>query len=181
MSIFDPYSRRWLAYWLRRVFLWFGSDRPRRMWAGGRTQDVHFSPKELLYLRCFEWSVEGDRLADVGAIGFPDQSVNREKFSRPGDALIPEPGNEKSCRWIYLGVVAFPVCAVPRTLEDKGEAICDCTVEHDPLDHNYAHSELRAYKGGKRITDKRDVPKIRRKQYRHRIMELARVVVRPLE
>jgi len=172
---------RWGRYWLRRVFRWQLRDRPRRMRPRGREPDPTFAPSELLYMRVRRCHVEGARLTDVSAIRFPDQSVNRSKYSKASDVLIPDPNHERSSRWIHLGVLGFPVEAVPACLTTNGHVVCDLRVEHDPLERNYAHSEIRAYRDGTRIREKKGIGRAHRKRYRLAIMEEARVVIDPLE
>jgi hypothetical protein len=40
---------------------------------------------------------------------------------------------------------------IPKTLISTGGVINDLTVEHDPFEENYSHSELRAYKDSIRV------------------------------
>lgn len=117
---------------------------------------------------------------DASLIRFPDQSVNRQKYSKPQDVLLPEAGNEKSKEWIYWGVFNFPVHTVLPSIEASGEVICTFRVEHDPVEHNYAHSEIRAYRQGQRIVDKKLISKEHRKQYRLAIMDKVVIVTEPL-
>lgn len=147
----------------------------------GRPPDPSFSPSELLYMRVRKCHVEDRRLTDVSAIRFPDQSVNRSKHSQASDVLIPEPGSEKSWQWILLGVLGFPVECVPACLQGNDHVVCDFRVEHDPLEHNYAHSEIRVYRDEKRVRDKKLIGKAHRKRYRLAIMEKTRVLIEPLE
>ena len=172
---------RWGCYWLRRVFCWQLRDRPRRMRRRGRAPDPTFAPSELLYMRARRCHVEDARLTDVSAIRFPDQSVNRSKYGEPSDVLIPDPVHEKSSRWIHLGVLEFPVEAVPACLTTNDHVACDFRVEHDPLERNYAHSEILAYRDGTRIRENKGIGKAHRKRYRLAIMDKARVVIEPLE
>jgi len=132
-------------------------------------------------MRVRKCHVEDRRLTDVSAIRFPDQSVNRSKYGEASDVLIPEPGREKSSRWIHLGVLGFPVECVPACLTANDQVVCDFRVEHDPLDHNYPHSEIRVYRDERRVRDKKGIGKAHRKRYRLAIMEKARVLIEPLE
>ncbi len=179
MGAFNPKSRRWIAYWLKRVFCWLGRERPRRLLRLGRPIDPRFGPDELLYMRWGRRHVKDARL-DASLIRFPDQSVNRQKHSKPLDVLLPEPCNENSKEWIYWGVFQFPIHAVLPCIEDGGEVICTFRVEHDPIEHNYAHSEIRVYREGQRIRDKKVITKEHRKQYRLAIMEKVVIVIEPL-
>jgi hypothetical protein len=122
----------------------------------------------------------------VAAIRFPDQSVNRQKYGKPLDVLVPLPrklaGSGRSREWLYHGVAAFPVGCVPAYLEDsRGEVICDFRVEHDPLEYNYAHAEIRAFIKGERLPDKKGVSPSDRKKFRMMVFEQVTVVVKPLK
>jgi hypothetical protein len=79
------------------------------------------------------------------AIKFPSWSVNREKYRRPADVLFPS--------WPDWGVAAFTVADVPAELRSEGGALFQFSVEHVPLEGNYAHSELRASKDGNPAKD----------------------------
>lgn len=181
MGAFDPKSRRWIAYWLKRVFCWLGRERPRRLLWRGRLIDPDFRPDEFLYMRWGNRHVKDGRL-DASVIRFPDQSVNRQKHSKPQDVLLREPCNENSKEWIYWGVFKFPVHAVLPSIEEDGEVICTFCVEHDPIDYNYAHCEIRAYRQGQRVTktQRNLISKPRRKRFRLAIMEQVAVVIEPL-
>lgn len=180
MGAFGPISRRRIAYWLRRTCCWVGKDRPGRMWRRGRAVDPEFAPEEFLYVRCRKCHVTNTRLTDVAAIRFPDQSVNRQKYSKPQDVLAPEPANENSKEWIYWGVAGFSVDSVPSSIVDDDRVICDFNVEHDPLEYNYAHSEIRVYVKGERVREKKRINRVRRKRFRLAIMDKAVVVLEPL-
>jgi len=173
--------RRSIAYWVRRGFAWRGRDRPHRMRRRRRAIDPAFAAEELLYMRWRNCHLTRGHL-DISVIGFPDQSVNREKYSKPGDVLIAEPGNKASGKWIYYGVLSFSVDSVPRCLQEGDRVVCELSVEHDPVEHNYAHSEIRAYIAGKRVTkeNRERIPKKVRKEYRLAIMNNMEIVSRPV-
>ena len=67
-------------------------------------------------------------------------------------------------------------------MKDGDRVICDFRVEHEPLEYNYAHSEIRVYRQGERITEatRKKIPKVERKRFRLAIMEEAEIVVDPL-
>lgn len=133
-------------------------------------------------MRCEKGHVANGRLKSVAAIKFPDQSVNRSRYSRPLDLLIPDPMFERSRKWLFLGVVKFAVGDVPAKMERNGSTLCEFRVEHDPQEKNYSHSELRVYKDGNRIrlADKNKISKQDRTNYRLEIMKAAVVVFEPL-
>ena len=132
-------------------------------------------------MRCRKQHVESGRLVDVAAIRFPDQSVNRSKYSRPYDVLLPETGNEASKQWIYFGALTFSVGSVPACLREGDREICNFIVAHDPLEHNYAHSEIQACVRGVRITHKKKISKANRKRFRLAIMSQAAVALEPVK
>jgi hypothetical protein len=183
--VFDPIRRRWIVYWSKRILFWLGSDRPWRMYSHGRFADAGFSPFEILYFRFTARNLDDAGGFRLAAIRFPDQSVNRQKYGKPFDVLVPQPRKldrgGRSKEWLYCGVAAFPVGCVPDYLEDgKGQVICDFRVEHDPLDYNYAHAEIRAFVEGKRLSGKKGVSRSDRKKFRMKIFEQVTVVVKPL-
>jgi hypothetical protein len=106
------------------------------MLQGDRTVDNQFSPSEALYYRMSVVGPVGSRPEGID-IRLPEDSVNRGKYSEPGDVLYPN--------YFHLGVAEFPVSAIPgpRPFTDQqGETrTYALTVEHDPKDDNYAHSE----------------------------------------
>lgn len=182
----DPIRRRRIAYWTKRVLFWLGSDRPWRMYSRGRSADTEFSPSELLYFRFTARNLNDAGGLGPAAIRFPDQSVNRQKYSKPFDVLVPEPrkldGVGRLKGWLYQGVAAFPVGCIPADPKDgKGQVACDFRVEHDPLEYNYAHAEIRAFVEGKRLLEKKGVSRSDRKKFRMSIFEQVTVVVKPLQ
>lgn len=115
------------------------SQRPERMYQSGRDEDQYFKNDENLYRRCCPEDVIGDRLV-VGAIKFPDWSVNREKYSQPSDVLFPY---FHDC----CGIATFKVEDVPSKLESNTGTLFRFQVVHCPEYDNYAHSEVRTFKG----------------------------------
>jgi hypothetical protein len=114
------------------------------MLRNGRDVEPNFSPEESLYFRCkLDWLEDG-RIKPA-SIRFPDQSVNRERFSKVSDVLFPDSSSE-SRGWIHWGVARVQVRDVPDEISSAGGVRCTFTVEHDPEEDNFAHSELRVYK-----------------------------------
>ncbi len=120
---------------------------PDRFLCAGRPPHQEFDPEEFLYLRFSSEHFKGDSLPTM-AIKAPAFSVNRGKFSRPSDVLIPA--------WLNFGIAKFKVKDIPN------ELIPDIVFKpvHDPVDQhhpdfmrmgfeNYAHSEVRIFKEGK--------------------------------
>jgi len=171
--------RRWVWYWLMRLLFWRSAASPSRMLRCGRPLDNEFSPDELLYLRCqFAWLDVNRRLKPAN-VHFPDQSTNREKFCAAYDVLLPTTV-PNSHQWLCWGVVAIRVSDVPTHAETTGGTEMTFTVEHDPIEDNYGHTELRAYKNGRRERNKNKINDLVKKAYRTKFAEGTRIVVRPL-
>jgi len=169
---------RQAKYLLCRQLFWRKGNRPSRMYRNGRGIDGEFPPTENLFFRCaLDETFETTRIKPA-AVRFPDQSVNRERYSRCTDVLIPD-GSSKSQDWILLGVARVHVKDVPRETQSTGKVSFRFTVEHDPEDNNYGHSELRVYKNEQRETNGK-VNATVKKEYRTKLALAARVIVRPL-
>lgn len=179
-------AARRALYWVMSTFVW-RAPRPRAMLRMDRPPDPLFFPEELLYLRC---TLEGAETlsADDGSlrrrvrpayIHFPDQSVNRQKYSRPWHVLLPG-ASEDSRDWILWGVACVPVAALPPPQETAGKVLYEFTVEHDPLDDNFGHAELRVYKNRQRETDKKKINAKVKKTYRQLLSEQTRIILDPL-
>ena len=82
--------------------------------------------------------------------------------------------------WILWGVAAFCAGDLPPKTQTTGDVKYEFTVEHDPLDDNYGHSELRVYKDGKREKDTKKINTGVKKEYRTKLAFRTRIVVRPL-
>src|SRR5262249_52309269 len=136
-------------------------DLPERIYRNGRPADPDFASEEHLCRRCRIDQIDGDHLAR-DAIGFPDWSVNRARYSEPGDALLPD--------WPDWGVASFTVGSVPPRISSPGGPIFEFRVEHVPEENNYAHSEVRSYKGGQHSREL-DVPKTVKAEFRQRLSE----------
>jgi hypothetical protein len=135
----------------------------------GRPVDPIFDSDESLYHRCSRDQVDGDRLARA-AIGFPDWSVNRGRYSEPGDVCLPN--------WPRWGVARFSVGDVPSPIASPGGPIYTFSLEHVPEDHNYSHSEVRAYRNGHHER-KLEVPKTVKSIFRQKLSEKTRVIIEP--
>lgn len=146
-------------------------DRPARMWRNGRPIVNEFQPTEGLYYRFSPYHVECDKSKNIFPplipLIFPGASVNRGQFSRPVDVLIPDPGSPKEfhndCQ-----VGTFQCGSVPTDIEFKLEglpAVITLRVEHDPQEHNYSHTEVRAYFDGV-YDSERDITRPQRSKLR---------------
>ena len=170
---------RRVRYFLSRWVLWRGKPRPARMYRYGRPVDSPIPASERLYFRCMkEWTSQ-NRQVNPAHIRFPDQSVNREKYSRPTDVLLPD-GKEEAKAWLFWGVAAILAKDLPGNIETSGKITYSFTAEHDPLDDNYGHTELRVYKNGARERDKKRINQKVKKRYRTDLALRTRVVVDPL-
>jgi len=149
------------------------------MYRAGRPIDPDFLVSEKLFFRCMlDWIDERGRIKPAG-IHFPDQSVNREKYSRCTDVLLPD-GSQRSKAWVLWGVVVIRVEDLPPETRSAGDIAYRFTVEHDPLEDNYGHSELRVYKDGQRESNKKKIGSLVKKEYRTKLALRTRVIVQPL-
>jgi len=100
-------------------------------------------------------------------IRLPEDSVNRGKYSEPGDVLFPN--------YFHLGVAEFPVSKIPtpRSFTDQQGNVKDyeLKVEHDPKEENYAHSEVRAFRERLRVTHSGKIPITVKSEFRQLIAE----------
>jgi hypothetical protein len=149
------------------------------MYRDGRPVDDEFQQSELLFFRCKHDEVLATDQIKPSAVHFPDQSVNREKYSRHRDVLLPD-GSPKSEAWILWGVARVYVRDIPTEMKSSGSISYQFTVEHDPQEENYAHSELRVYKNGQREKDKKKINEQIKKAYRTKLALSARVITKPL-
>lgn len=181
-----PKTGRWrraLWYWSMRL-VWLGSMRPNRMKRRGRLEDQNFLSAEKLYMRFkSDWLDENDHILPA-CIHFPDQSVNRDKCSEAYDVLLPN-NESRAIDMVFWGVASVTVDDVPKSdgtnVESKAKnkaAQLRFTVEHDPLEDNYGHTELRVYKNGSR-TRKSNVAELAKKAYRTKLAGKTAVVIRP--
>lgn len=115
------------------------TNRPERMLRRDRPVDDNFDLEEELYYRCQARHVDGQRLLPE-AIRFPNFSVNRSKYSEPEDVLIPS--------YQDWGIATFRVRDLPEPESTDEKTEYEWRVVHDPLEDNYAHSEIRTFKNG---------------------------------
>jgi len=146
------------------------SSRPERMYKDDRPIDQFFDKEELLYNRCLSDHIRGNSLLP-SAIKFPDWSVNRSKYSDPEDVLFP--------KFFDWGIAQFTVGDVPDSLTSPGEIIYNFKVDHDPVEDNYAHSEIRTYKEEIHKKDL-DVNNTVKKKFRQILAEKTIVIRQPL-
>jgi hypothetical protein len=157
------------------------------MLRNGRPGDPVFASDELLYFRCRLDGTETFTAADgtpnrrvrPANIHFPDQSVNRQKYSRAWYVLLPN-AEAGSKDWICWGIVRVSVSALPPAQQTAGDVHYAFTVEHDPLDDNFGHAELCVYKNGQREKNKKKINAVVKKTYRQLLSEKTRIILEPL-
>lgn len=179
-------AARSALYWSMTRLVW-RARRPRAMLRNSRPIDPIFAADELLYSRCILEGVETIHAADGSRmrrirpayIHFPDQSVNRQKYSRPWYVLLPG-DDQRSQAWIDWGIAQLPVSGIPPPQQSAGDVRYEFTVEHDPLDDNFGHAELRVYKNGQREKGKNKINAVVKKTYRQLLSEQTRIVLEPL-
>ena len=141
------------------------ASRPDRMFRRGRPVDDNFDLSEELYYRCQAQHVDGQWLLP-GAIRFPNFSVNRSKYSEPGDVLIPS--------YQDWGIATFVVKDLPEPESTDKRTEYEWRVVHDPLEDNYAHSEVRTFKNDV-YSENIKVPATIKKKFRQILSE--RIIV----
>lgn len=150
-----------------------------RMYRNDRPIDTTFGRAEQLFFRCkLDWIDDTQRIKPA-KVHFPDQSVNREKYSRPTDVLLPD-SSPRSKEWIVWGVAVIRVCDIPPASETSAGVSYAFTAEHDPDDDNYGHTELRVYKNGQRESNKKKINETIKKEYRTNLALRSAVTVQPL-
>jgi hypothetical protein len=139
------------------------------MYRRGRPVVPDFDADEELYRRCLNEHADSGHLLPA-AIGFRNWSVNRQRFSEPGDVLIPD--------WPDWGVAAFQVSHVLPAMQLPGGPQYTFRAEHVPDEDNYAHSEIRTYKDGV-PPPKPEPPQEIKKKFRQLISDGSRIVIPP--
>lgn len=136
---------------------------PSRLRSNGRSADQTFDQDEFFYHGFTEedWDEKGN-LIKAASIRFPDFSVNRGKYSEPGDVRYRVNGQPSD------GCYGFTV------KESRHENTA--TPVHDPLEDNYAHTEIRLLLENEVAGE--DIPPKRRKPPRGRAKKLKRSVYR---
>ena len=141
------------------------TNRPERMFRRNRPIDENFDLEEELYYRCQAQHVDEQRLLP-GAIRFPNFSVNRSKYSEPEDVLIPS--------YQDWGIATFRVGNLPEPELTDDTTEYEWRVVHDPLEDNYAHSEVRTFKNSV-YSENLKVPSTIKKKFRQILSE--RIIV----
>ena len=137
---------------------------PQEMFRNGRPIDSVFSPDEELYIR---FDRTDGKNVDPGCIRAPVQSVNRSKYSKAEWVVLAN--YPKFLNW---GYGSFKVCDVPESITSEYGITHFIKVEHDPLDDNYSHSELKAYKNGELVKRKYDAIRLK-----YRVILSQRIII----
>jgi hypothetical protein len=134
----------------------WGGPRPRENYQLGRPISPRFEPSERVAFRFYRNDVGLDGKLKAAAIRPPNQSVNRLGLGgKAWFVLLPAPDcpAENRRKQLCMGVVTIAVNQIPSgCAENKKQYLF--SVEHDPLDHNYQHCEIRWYEDGHRIPSK---------------------------
>lgn len=150
------------------------------MHRNGRDIDSTFVEQEKLFIRCRrDWLDENQRVKPAN-IHFPDQSVNREKYSEDYDVLLPN-AETTDLGLIYWGVAVFLMRDIPASDSTSGGTKFTFTVEHDPDSDNFGHSEMRVYKNGKREQNKNKISDVVKKAYRAKLAMRTGLIIEPAE
>ena len=162
---------------MRRPFLGFPDsskrNRPRRLLQAGRSDDQQFKPAHLLFIRCRRRDLLGGKPNPI-TIRYSNQSSNWSKYSKPWDVIFDSRG------W---GFYSLAVCDVPSNLPEHPEQAPGVTIYtfrpvHDPVNNNYPHTEIQAFKGVARVNNPKPSDLVK-KEYRTAIRERARLLLKP--
>lgn len=149
---------------------------PFEMFRSGRPEDPSFLPDEKLYIR-FQVLLPNNKI-DTAEIRVPKQSVNRSKHEcRPEWVLLSLYPKYKNCGYGYFEVKDIP----PFLMSDSELVQFNFRVGHAPLEENYHHSEIQAYKGQKftRPLSRIDRNRTMKMRFRKQIVRNIRIIQRP--
>jgi hypothetical protein len=124
---------------------------PPEMPRGRRPADQEFGPSERLFRRVHpDHFIPGHSRIDLAAFELPDMSVNREKHGGKAEYVLCNvyPGSDGKCdeRHHPWGIVSFSVDHVSRTIENAADPAAYSTrPQHAPENHNFFHTEIRAF------------------------------------
>jgi hypothetical protein len=128
---------------------------PPEMLANGRNPDPTFEPNEELYIRFDQ--MDGKAVSPI-CIKCP-QSSNRSKYSQPEWVLLCD-----YPKFVNFGYGSIQVCEIPPELTSDGNIVFAFKPTHAPLDDNYSHTDIEAFKEGqcvKRLNNKKLVARFR--------------------
>lgn len=151
---------------------------PASMHRNGRPADPHFAPEEQLFMRIPPGSTD-EYGALATAFRFPEQSVNREKYSGSPEWVLLPRSRHGMCGILAFAVKDVRLCLPPRD-EDADGMRFDFRVEHTPMEDNYPHSDVRAYREDDPDTLARKVRSQVKQRFRMLLSERSRIVRRPV-
>ncbi len=135
----------------------FMPNYPDELITRGRTANQNFADTESLFIRFKE--VDGDEVA-VDGLRCPNQSCNRGTIcTNPEWVLLAEPPAH-SDRFKHWGYGYVQVRDIPGPLESPGGVVAEFKPFHDPTKYNYSHTEIQAYKSGRRTNNLNDEVKL---------------------
>ncbi|HYW08193.1 MAG TPA: hypothetical protein VE913_14620 [Longimicrobium sp.] len=137
--------------------------------------DSYFAPDEPLYRRLPPTACTPQaNQVPLDIIQFPRCSVNRARFSKPEDVLLPD--------WLDHGIAEFPAGAVPAEITSDTSAktfwfkvVYDPVKNHPTLPDNPAHSEIRCYADEACTNEPKNVTKDVKLEFRTTIWQHARI------
>lgn len=187
---------RKIPCWIRKTLrymaictLWRFRDRPGCMFQNGRPTLTHLAPNDEFVFRVFSDWLDGNELKRDQIPPCPDFSVNHIKNDgKWWHVLLPDPApkqpespeeKKRRRRALCTGVVGFR--GIPSRCEFSGIQY-RFVVEHDPLEHNYCHCEVRIYENAKRLS-RSDIDGLKangkkiKKHYRNEMFYEAKVIL----
>ncbi len=153
------------------------SKPPLAMRTNGRNSDPYFHPDEFLFRRVpiRIWDDPSDRPGPE-AIELPDISVGRSKYAHAEWVRFDVANNHHFEDW---GVLAVQVRDIPPQFWTLG--IYQFTFEpyHDPLEKDYAHSEIRAFSNGIPVRLNEELPEDLHLKWRLALLKVMEAVIKP--
>ncbi len=142
---------------------------PEEMYRNNRPEDPDFDAEEVLYFR-FANLIDGE--ISLPSIKFPNQSVNRSKYSEPEWVLY---SNYPSV--VHWGIASFRVREIPERLESNGGIKWEFIPKHVPEEENYSHSEIKPLRNGEEMRHPKN--KLIKAKYKIYIRKCAKVLKKP--
>ena|SRR2546425_1978196 len=102
----------------------------------GRTEDQAFHATEKLFRRYIRVHYINGQFSNTGFAFNTPQSVNRQKYSEPADAVFSE--TDEFADW---GVLSFKVEDLPASFPPENPRYTFFP-KHVPMEDNYSHSEV---------------------------------------
>jgi len=146
------------------------AETPPGMLRSNRPRVELFDDDEMLYRRVApaDWN---PRRINRAAMALPDMSVIRSQYGHPEWARL-----EKSEHALWA-VVGFRVGDVPKTIQHAGMEFWSFLVKHIPLDENYPHSEVWAFRDDQHVQAKQSIPKEMELRWRDQLCQNCRTII----